>query len=59
MNYLCKNYPKIMRSLLFIALITGIGTIVSLLCLLFVYRDEFVMAHKEIFNYVFTGKTDE
>lgn len=49
---LCKRFPKIMRSLIFLLLFSGIGTII--ICIAIIYdSDDFIDAHKEFFDYIF------
>ena len=59
MHYLCKNHPNIMRPLILILLLSGIGTIIILIALSFTYKNELIDAHKEFFNYVVSGKTND
>lgn len=58
MNYLCKNYPLLMRPLLTILLITGILSIISLLSVLIENFYDVVAAHKEVFKYIKNGETE-
>jgi len=55
MHYLCLNYPWIMRPLIFILLISGAGTLIILISLIIVNKDDLINAHKEFFRYSMKG----
>ena len=59
MNYLCKNYPHIMRPLIFILLFSGLGTIIIITATIVEYWVNFKDAHIEFFEYSILGKIDD
>ncbi len=53
MRSIFKNYPYIMKPLLFILLFSGIGTILIIILLIINNFDDFKSGHAEILNYIF------
>lgn len=54
-----RKYPRLMRPVVFIGLITGVYTLVTLYLFFREYGDEFIEAHHEAVDYIKNGISND